>query len=109
MTPDKLLDAIGMLDERFFEEQHKPRTVSLKRKFTALLAAVLIISGFLMFNFGFALGIRRDSFVQDAIDLIQVFRWCFVVAFPLVLVSLCIAGYGRRLKKALPLQLILLV
>ena len=73
------------------------------------LAAVLIISGFLMFNFGFALGIRRDSFVQDAIGLIPVFRWCFVVAFPLVLVSLSIAGYGRRLKKALPLQLILLV
>lgn len=43
MTPDKLLDAIGMLDERFFEEQHKPRIVSLKQKFTALLAAVLII------------------------------------------------------------------
>lgn len=43
MTPDKLLDAIGMLDERFFEEQHKPRTSSLKGKFTALLAAVLII------------------------------------------------------------------
>lgn len=43
MTPDKLLDAIGMLDDRFFEEQHKTRTVSLKRKFTALLAAVLIM------------------------------------------------------------------
>ena len=43
MTPDKLLDAIGMLDERFFEEQHKPRIGSVNQKFTALLAAVLII------------------------------------------------------------------
>lgn len=43
MTPDKLLDAIGMLDERYFETPKRPHTVSLKRKFTALLAAVLII------------------------------------------------------------------
>lgn len=43
MTPDKLLDAIGMLDERYFEAPKRSHTVSLKRKFTALLAAVLII------------------------------------------------------------------
>lgn len=43
MTPDKLLDAIGMLDDRYFEAPKRSHTVSLKRKFTALLAAVLII------------------------------------------------------------------
>ena len=43
MTPDKLLDAIGMLDDRYFEAPKKSHTVSLKRKFAALLAAVLII------------------------------------------------------------------
>ena len=86
-----------------------PRKSGWQTVTAAILAAILVISGVLMFQFGFMLGIRRDSFVAEAMGMIPTYRWGFVVAFPLLLASLCIAGYERRMKKALPLQVILVV
>ena len=43
MKPDKLLDAIGMLDDRHFESKKKSRMVPWRRRFVALIAAVLMV------------------------------------------------------------------
>lgn len=43
MNPDKLLDAIGMLDDRYFEFKKKSRVVPWRRRFAALIAAVLMV------------------------------------------------------------------
>lgn len=43
MNPDKLLDAIGMLDDRHFETKAKGRIAPWRRRFIALIAAVLMV------------------------------------------------------------------
>ena len=43
MNPDKLLDAIGMLDDRHFESKVKSRMAPWRRRFVALIAAVLMV------------------------------------------------------------------
>jgi len=43
MNPEKLLDAIGMLDDRHFEPETKTRMINYRRKFIVLIAAVLTI------------------------------------------------------------------
>ena len=44
MNPDKLLDAIGMLDDRQFEAEKKVRIIPWRRRLIALIAAVLMIA-----------------------------------------------------------------
>ena len=44
MTPDKLLDAIGMLDDRHFEAEKIVRITPWRRRLIALIAAVLMIA-----------------------------------------------------------------
>ena len=44
MNPDKLLDAIGMLDDRYFESEKKVRIIPWRRRLIALIAAVLMIT-----------------------------------------------------------------
>ncbi len=43
MNPEKLLDAIGMLDDRHFESEPKTQIITYRRKFIVLIAAVLTI------------------------------------------------------------------
>lgn len=43
MRPDNLLDAIGLLDDRFFEPEEKPSVVMWRRRSLVLVAAVLIV------------------------------------------------------------------
>ena len=43
MNPEKLLDAIGMLDDRHFESRKKSRMAPWRRRFVALIAAVLMV------------------------------------------------------------------
>ena len=43
MNPDKLLDAIGMLDDRYFEPERKPHMIPWRRRLIALVAAVLML------------------------------------------------------------------
>ena len=43
MTPDNLLDAIGLLDDRHFEAEKKPHIVLWRRRWFALTAAVLMV------------------------------------------------------------------
>lgn len=43
MNPDKLLDAIGMLDDRHFEAEKKTRVIPWRRRLIALVAAVLMV------------------------------------------------------------------
>ena len=43
MNPDKLLDAIGMLDDRHFEAEKKNRVIPWRRSLAALIAAVLMV------------------------------------------------------------------
>lgn len=43
MTPDKLLDAIGLLDDRHFEAEKKTRVIPWRRRLIALAAAVLMV------------------------------------------------------------------
>ena len=43
MNPDKLLDAIGMLDDRYFEIKAKSRMMPWRRRFVAVIAAVLVV------------------------------------------------------------------
>ena len=44
MNPDKLLDAIGMLDDHHFEAEKKARMIPWRKRLIGLLAAVLIIA-----------------------------------------------------------------
>lgn len=44
MNFDKLLDAIGMVDDDLLEEEKKTRTIPLRRRLTVLAAAVLIMA-----------------------------------------------------------------
>lgn len=44
MNPDKLLDAIGMLDDRHFEAEKTVRIIPWRRRLIALIAAVLMIA-----------------------------------------------------------------
>ena len=43
MNPEKLLDAIGMLDDRHFEPETKTQIINYRRRFVVLIAAVLTI------------------------------------------------------------------
>lgn len=43
MTSDKLLDAIGLLDDRFFETEKKANSMPWRRRTIALIAAVLMV------------------------------------------------------------------
>ena len=43
MNPDKLLDAIGLLDDRHFEFEKKTRVIPWRRRLIALIAAVLMV------------------------------------------------------------------
>lgn len=43
MNPDKLLDAIGMLDDRYFEVENKVSIVTWRRRLIILFAAVLVM------------------------------------------------------------------
>lgn len=43
MNPEKLLDAIGLLDDRYFEPMKQTRLVPWRRRLIALAAAVLIV------------------------------------------------------------------
>ena len=43
MDANTLLDAIGMVDDRFLQEKQPRRTFSVRKKLVALLAAVLIL------------------------------------------------------------------
>ena len=44
MNPDKLLDAIGMIDDRHFESKKNNRIVPWRRKVVVLIAAVLMLT-----------------------------------------------------------------
>ncbi len=44
MNPEKLLDAIGLVDDRFFNTEKSVRRYSFRRKMIALIAAVLMIA-----------------------------------------------------------------
>lgn len=44
MNADKLLDAIGMVDDRFLKEEPKGPAVSVRRRLTVLVAAVMVLS-----------------------------------------------------------------
>jgi len=43
MNPDKLLDAIGLLDDRYFEAEAKTHILPWRRRLIALIAAVLMV------------------------------------------------------------------
>ena len=43
MNPDKLLDAIGMLDDRHFEAGKKTRVIPWRRRLIVLVAAALMV------------------------------------------------------------------
>ena len=43
MSPEKLLDAIGMLDDRHFEAKKKTRVIPWRRRLIALAAAILVV------------------------------------------------------------------
>lgn len=44
MDPHKLIDAIGMVDDRFLMEEERRRSVSVRRKLVALAAAIIILA-----------------------------------------------------------------
>lgn len=44
MNPDKIMDAIGMVDDRFLTEDEEHRTVPFRRKLITLIAAVLALA-----------------------------------------------------------------
>lgn len=46
MRPEKLLDAIGLVDDRFFAAEKKPHTIAFSKKLIALIAAILIFTLF---------------------------------------------------------------
>lgn len=43
MNPDKLLDAIGLLDDRHFETERKTRVAPWRRRLVAFIAAILMV------------------------------------------------------------------
>lgn len=56
MNPDKLLDAIGLLDDRFFERERKERVIPWRRRVAFLIAAVLMI----MLSVGTAMAVSPE-------------------------------------------------
>lgn len=56
MNPDKLLDAFGMIDDRFFAAAEKSHPLSVRKRSIVLIAAILLLA----FSVGTAMAVSQD-------------------------------------------------